>query len=102
MAVNNTNVNSYQRWGSIDERVFSRTSDVTMEAASADEFVPDMQRRSIMNLVLLGGAALPVGWMGGGFIYFLVPPVAGGGSSGVAALDALGDQVKLSSWKAKH
>lgn len=102
MAVNNTNVNSYQRWGSIDERVFSRTSDVKMDAASADEFVPDMQRRSIMNLVLLGGAALPVGWMGGGFIYFFVPPVTGGGSAGVAALDALGDQVKLSSWKAKH
>jgi hypothetical protein len=27
-----------------------------------------MQRRTIMNLVLLGGAALPVGWMGGGFV----------------------------------
>ena len=28
---------------------------------AADDFVPDMQRRTIMNLVLLGGAALPVG-----------------------------------------
>jgi len=45
-----------------------------MAAASADEFVPDMQRRTIMNLVLLGGAAVPVGWMGGGFVYFFVPP----------------------------
>ena len=26
-------------------------------AAAADDFVPDMQRRTIMNLVLLGGAA---------------------------------------------
>ena len=46
---------------------------VTMSGA-ADDFVPDMQRRTIMNLVLLGGAALPVGWMGGGFVYFFVPP----------------------------
>jgi len=73
-----------------------------MAAASADEFVPDMQRRSIMNLVLLGGAAVPVGWMGGGFVYFFVPPSKGGGGGGVAALDANGDQVKLTSWKAKH
>ena len=57
-------------------------------AAAADEFVPDMQRRSIMNLVLLGGAAVPVGWMGGGFIYFFVPPSKGGGEGGVKALDA--------------
>merc|ERR1719326_2518407 len=41
---------------------------VTMAAAEGD-FVPDMQRRTIMNLVLLGGAALPVGWLGGGFVY---------------------------------
>ena len=37
-------------------------------SAGTDEFVPDMQRRTIMNLVLLGGAVLPVGWMGGGFV----------------------------------
>ena len=73
-----------------------------MAAASADEFVPDMQRRTIMNLVLLGGAAVPVGWMGGGFIYFFVPLSKGGGTGGVAALDANGDQVKLTSWSKAH
>jgi len=65
-----------------------------MDSAALDEdtFVPDMQRRTIMNLVLLGGAALPVGWMGGGFIYFFVPPGgSGGGGGGVVALDALGN-----------
>ena len=46
--------------------------------ASAGGFVPDMERRNVMNLVLVAGAALPVGWLGGGFIYFLVPP--GGGT----------------------
>ena len=73
-----------------------------MAAAAADEFVPDMQRRSIMNLVLLGGAAVPVGWLGGGLIYFFVPPSKGGGGGGLAALDANGDQVKLKNWKAAH
>lgn len=73
-----------------------------MAAAAADEFVPDMQRRSIMNLVLLGGAALPVGWMAGGFIYFFVPPSSGGGSAGLAAKDALGDDVKSKAWIQKY
>ena len=76
-----------------------RTSMLQMAAAgTADEFVPDMQRRSIMNLVLLGGAALPVGWLAGGFIYFFVPPSKGGGGAALAAKDALGDDVKSKAW----
>lgn len=67
-------------------------------AAAADEFVPDMQRRSIMNLVLLGGAAVPVGWMGGGFIYFFVPPGGGAGTGALKALDAKGDPVNVDNW----
>lgn len=51
-----------------------------------------------MNLVLLGGAAVPVGWMGGGFIYFFVPAGGGGGGAGVKALDAKGDIVKKEAW----
>ena len=47
-----------------------------LAALGADDFVPDMQRRTIMNLVLLGGAAVPVGWLAGGFIYFFVPRAA--------------------------
>lgn len=63
-----------------------------------DDFVPDMQRRSIMNLVLLGGAGVPVLWLGGGFVYFFVPPSKGGGGGGLKALDANGDVVKGSAW----
>jgi hypothetical protein len=59
-----------------------RCSEAEMAAAADDTFVPDMQRRTIMNLVLLGGAAVPVGWMGGGFIYFFVPPAPSGAGSG--------------------
>merc|ERR1719262_194623 len=67
-------------------------------AAGADEFVPDMQRRTIMNLVLLGGAGVPVLWMAGGFVYFFVPPTSGGGGGGLTALDAQGDAVNAAAW----
>jgi len=67
-------------------------------SAAADDFVPDMQRRTIMNLVLLGGAGVPVLWLAGGFIYFLVPPSGGGGGGGITARDALGNDVIASKW----
>jgi len=69
--------------------------------ASADGFVPDMQRRTIMNLVLLGGAGVPVLWLGGGFVYFFVPP-SGGGGGGLQAKDANGDAVKTAAWAKLH
>ena len=55
-----------------------------------------------MNLVLLGGAAVPVGWMAGGFIYFFVPAGGNTGGAGIAAKDALGDDVKASEWTKKY
>jgi len=73
-----------------------------MAAAAADDFVPDMQRRTIMNLVLLGGAGVPVAWLGGGFVYFFIPPSKGGGGGGLIAKDALGDDVTTEGWIAKH
>lgn len=54
-------------------------------ALAGDSFVPDMQRRSIMNLVLLGGAGVPVGWMAYGFIDFFVPPSPPGAAGGITA-----------------
>merc|ERR1719454_1145497 len=65
-------------------------------SGAVDDFVPDMQRRTIMNLVLLGGAGVPVLWMLGGFVYFFVPP--GGGGGGLIAKDANGDDVLVQSW----
>lgn len=55
-----------------------------------------------MNLVLLGGAGVPVLWLGGGFVYFFVPPSASGGGGGLTAKDALGDDVKVKDWATKH
>merc|ERR1719258_715067 len=77
-------------------------SPAVVQMAAADGFVPDMQRRSIMNLVLLGGAGVPVLWLGGGFIYFLVPPGGGGGGAGLVAKDALGNDVLAADWASAH
>jgi len=74
---------------------------VRMSAAEG-EIVPDMQRRTIMNLVLLGGAGVPVLWLAGGFIYFLVPPGGGGGGEGLVAKDALGNDVDTAEWIQKY
>lgn len=70
----------------------------TAVMSAADGFVPDQQRRTIMNLVLVGGAGVPVLWMAGGFVYFLIPPGGGGGGGGVVAKDALGDDVLATKW----
>ena len=67
-------------------------------AMSSGEFVPDLQRRTIMNAVLLSGVSLPVAWLGGGFIYFLVHPGSGGAGDGIQARDALGNTIKSSSY----
>jgi len=77
-------------------------SSQAVQMASADGFVPDMQRRTIMNLVLLGGAGVPVLWLAGGYIYFLVPPSGGGGGGGLVAKDAKGDDVLGTKWVEEH
>lgn len=75
---------------------------VAMDSSEAI-FVPDMQRRTLMNLVLLGGAGVPVAWMGGGFVYFFVPPSGGtDAGAGLAALDANGDKVTGREWIQAH
>ena len=79
----------------------AKASPITMAAAEG-ELVPDMQRRTIMNLVLLGGAGVPVLWLAGGFVYFFIPPSAGGGGGGLTAKDALGDDVKTAVWAKAH
>jgi len=71
-------------------------------SAAASAEVPDMNKRNIMNLLLLGGAALPVAGLGGPYLLFFVPKSSGGGGGGQAAKDALGYDVKTASWLATH
>jgi len=65
--------------------------------------VPDMERRTVMNNLLLGTAGIPVLWLLGGYAYFFVPVGAGGGSEGgLIALDANGNQVSEKQWIEAH
>ena len=80
-----------------------RTKPPCMLGKDVTEFVPDMQRRTIMNCLLLTYASVPVFWLTGGFLYFLIPPSGdGGGGSGLVALDANGDPVFERKWIQQH
>lgn len=50
-----------------------RAQVVTRAASIAADDVPDMNKRNIMNLLLLGAVAAPVSLLGGPFLYFFVP-----------------------------
>lgn len=60
--------------------------------------VPSMEKRILMNYMLLGATALPTGMMGFAFVDFFIPRSAKGGSKGVDALDRNGDIVTLTGW----
>ena len=61
--------------------------------ASTEELYIDDDRRFLMNLILLGSATVTVGAIGVPFVLFFFPPGAGGGSGGVSARDALGNEI---------
>jgi cytochrome b6-f complex iron-sulfur subunit len=47
---------------------------VTPRAAAVSADVPDMNKRNIVNLMLLGAVGLPVASLAGPFALFFVPP----------------------------
>lgn len=61
--------------------------------ASADGTYIDQDRRNLMNLILVGSAAVTVGGLGIPYIAFFLPPGAGGAGGGVTAKDALGNDI---------
>jgi cytochrome b6-f complex iron-sulfur subunit len=73
-----------------------------VQAAAVASEVPDMNKRNVMNLLLLGGAALPVAGLAGPYALFFVPKSSGGAGGGQAAKDALGNDVKSNAWLATH
>jgi len=75
---------------------------VVSQAAVAPARVPDMEKRKLMNLLLLGALSLPTAGLAGPYLYFLVPPGSGGDGLGVNAKDALGNDVTMSGWLATH
>jgi cytochrome b6-f complex iron-sulfur subunit len=67
------------------------------------EMVPDMQKRTLMNLILLGGGVVPtVGALGVPFVLFFIPRSGGGGGSGLVAKDKFGDDVLFDKWLSDH
>ncbi|PNW76554.1 hypothetical protein CHLRE_11g467689v5 [Chlamydomonas reinhardtii] len=79
----------------------SRVMPVVRAAAASSE-VPDMNKRNIMNLILAGGAGLPITTLALGYGAFFVPPSSGGGGGGQAAKDALGNDIKAGEWLKTH
>lgn len=71
-------------------------------SASEDAFVPDMDRRTAMNLILAGSIGINVLGLAVPYIAFFVPPSSGGTGGGVIAKDAIGNEVTTESWLASH
>ncbi|KAE9456429.1 hypothetical protein C3L33_11649, partial [Rhododendron williamsianum] len=76
---------------------------ITCQATSipADR-VPDMEKRKLMNLLLLGALSLPSGIMLVPYATFFAPPGSGGAGGGIAAKDALGNDVIAADWVKVH
>lgn len=79
-----------------------RRNAVAPQMAAAEELYIDEERRFVMNLVVVGSAAVTVGAIGIPFVLFFVPPGSGGGTGGINAKDALGNDITLSAWVAEH
>mmetsp|Transcript_51806 Transcript_51806/g.76788 ORF Transcript_51806/g.76788 Transcript_51806/m.76788 type:complete len:219 (-) Transcript_51806:364-1020(-) len=85
---------------SVQRSSISKT--VTSMADSEAEFYIDQDRRNLMNLILVGSAAVTVGGLAVPFIAFFVPPGAGGGGGGVSAKNALGDDLYAKAYLDSH
>ncbi|KAJ6878252.1 cytochrome b6-f complex iron-sulfur subunit [Populus alba x Populus x berolinensis] len=68
----------------------------------ADDKVPDMGKRELMNLLLLGALSLPTAGMLIPYTYFFVPAGLGGGGGGTVAKDALGNDIVVEQWLKTH
>ncbi|KAK9677964.1 hypothetical protein RND81_11G179000 [Saponaria officinalis] len=64
--------------------------------------VPDMEKRKLLNLLLLGAISLPSGIMLYPYTYFFVPPGGGSGDGGTIAKDALGNDIVAAEWLKNH
>jgi cytochrome b6-f complex iron-sulfur subunit len=80
----------------------NRSTVMAAAGAGASDEVPDMAKRVTMNVLLGGtvgavvvGAAVP-------FISFFVPTKSGGGSGGVSAKDALGNDILKEQYLKSH
>uniref|UniRef100_A0A6T9AF87 plastoquinol--plastocyanin reductase n=1 Tax=Pyrodinium bahamense TaxID=73915 RepID=A0A6T9AF87_9DINO len=82
----------------------SRTQSVVAARSTGEYtgFVPDMQRRMLMNLVTVAASAVPVAVLLGGYLYYFIPQVGGGSGGGALCGDVNGNPVKLADWVKGH
>jgi len=65
-------------------------------------FVPDMQRRQLMNFVTLAATAVPVAILAGGYLWYFVPQTGEGSGGSQLAGDENGTPILLAEWVANH
>ncbi|PSC75469.1 Rieske iron-sulfur subunit of the cytochrome b6f chloroplast precursor [Micractinium conductrix] len=80
----------------------ARRAPLAVRAAAVAGEVPSPEKRTIMNLLLLGAVGAPAVGLAGPFALFFVPPSVGGGGGGQVAKDALGNDVKQTTWLQTH
>jgi cytochrome b6-f complex iron-sulfur subunit len=73
-----------------------------MAMAAEGELYIDSNRRTLMNLILVGSAAVTVGGLAVPYILFFLPPGTGGGSGGIPAKNALGDDLFAKEYLETH
>ncbi|MDX2243288.1 MAG: cytochrome b6-f complex iron-sulfur subunit [Leptolyngbyaceae cyanobacterium bins.302] len=73
-----------------------------MTQLSGSSDVPDMGRRQFMNLLMVGTGAGTVLGMLYPVVNYFIPPSSGGGSGGVTAKDALGNDIGVTDFLASH
>ena len=71
----------------------SRNVVATRMAAASEEFYIDDERRFLMNLIMVGAGGVTVAGFGIPYILFFLPPGSGGGTGGIPAKDALGNDI---------
>jgi cytochrome b6-f complex iron-sulfur subunit len=82
----------------------TRRSGIAMQSSSSEYtgFVPDMQRRMLMNFVTVAASAIPLGVMLGGYLWFLFPPLDSGSGGATAVGDSDGNAILLDDWLKNH
>lgn len=70
--------------------------------ANDDVFVPDMDRRTAVNLILAGAIGVNVLGLAVPYLAFFAPPSSGASASRVTAKDITGSDITVKSWLATH
>merc|ERR1719401_2490153 len=85
-------------------RTKSQVSSATTLRATGEYtgFVPDLQRRTLMNLVVTAITAVPALVLIGGYAWYIVPQTGDGGGGATVCGDITGAPVSLAGWMKNH